>query len=234
MIPFRDNIPSRRFPIWTVAIILVNCLLFFYEFQMGYRNPRVLNRFLYQYGMVPARFLDFSEGWQAFFQYSFLSFFTSTFLHGGLLHLIGNMWYLWIFGDNVEDLMGRWRFPLFYLTCGWIAGWMHLFFNAGSPLPSIGASGAIAGVLGAYLVSYPRARILTLVPIFFFLQIIELPAIIVLGFWFLIQFFNGTAAIVIASETSGGVAWWAHIGGFIAGIFLVKIFSSGRSRAYYA
>ena len=155
---------------------------------------------------VPARFLDYSAGPMPLFRFSFLSFFTSMFLHGGFLHIIGNMWYLWVFGDNVEDRLGRFRFPIFYLVCGLIAGGMHLLFNSGSHLPSIGASGAIAGVLGAYLVSFPRARILTLIPIFIFIQIIELPAVLVLGFWFLIQFFNGTASIVMSSETAGGVA----------------------------
>ncbi len=228
MIPFRDNIPSRRFPVWTLSLIVINCAVFAYELQLGYKSPRALNSFLYRYGMVPSLFLDFSHGPVGAIHHSFFTFFSSIFLHGGFLHLIGNMWYLWIFGDNVEDRMGRIRFPLFYITCGLIAGWMHLLFNHGSNVPSIGASGAIAGVLGAYLVTFPHARILTLVPIFIFLQIIELPAVIVLGFWFLIQFFNGTAAIVSASETTGGIAWWAHIGGFIAGMFLIRQFSLRR------
>jgi len=225
MFPFRDNIPSRRFPIWTILLIFINCAVFIYQLQLGYLSPHALKKFIYEYGVVPARFLDYSEGPINLFRFSFLPFITSMFLHGGFLHIIGNMWYLWVFGDNVEDRMGRFRFPVFYITCGLIGGWMHQLFNSGSNLPSIGASGAIAGVLGAYLVSFPRARILTLVPIFIFIQIIELPAVLVLGFWFLIQFFNGTASIVMSSQTAGGVAWWAHIGGFVAGIFLVRAFS---------
>ncbi len=228
MIPFRDNIPSRRFPIWTVLLIVINIAVFLYQLQLGYTRPRALKLFIYSYGIVPERFLDLSHGFASMIRYSFIPFFTSMFLHGGFMHIIGNLWYLWVFGDNVEDRLGRVRFPVFYLACGLIAGWMHQVFNAGSSLPSIGASGAIAGVLGAYLISFPKARILTLVPIFIFIQIIELPALLVLGFWFLIQFFNGTASIVLSSETAGGVAWWAHIGGFVAGMMLVGVFAPSR------
>src|SRR6185295_4203448 len=160
---------------------------------------------------------------------------TAMFLHGGWLHLIGNMWYLWIFGDNIEDRLGHVTYLLFYLLCGLGAGIVHTFFNAESVLPSVGASGAIAGVLGAYVISYPFARVVTLVPIFIFVQIIEIPALIVLGFWFVMQLFTGTAALATTSANNGGVAWWAHIGGFVIGIILVSIFPrKDRPRYDYA
>jgi hypothetical protein len=146
------------------------------------------------------------------------------FLHGGWLHLIGNMWYLWIFGDNVEDRLGHFPFFIFYLLSGIGAGIVHTILNANTFVPTIGASGAIAGVLGAYLVSYPFARVLTLVPIFVFIQVIEIPAMIVLGFWFVIQFFSGAAALATAGPNSGGVAWWAHVGGFVIGMVLIGLF----------
>lgn len=220
MIPFRDNIPSRRFPIWTVTIIAVNALVFLYEISLP---SRYLDQLIFHFGLIPARFLDLSDGFTSGIRSSTVPFFTSIFLHAGWMHLIGNMWYLWIFGDNVEDRLGRPRFIFFYLACGVLASLTHFLFNPDSLLPSVGASGAIAGVLGAYLVTFPRARVLTLLPIFIFWQIIELPAMLVLGFWFLMQLLSGTATIALSSQTSGGVAWWAHIGGFLAGIFLMKV-----------
>ena len=159
-------------------------------------------------------------------------FFTSMFLHGGWLHLIGNMWYLWIFGDNIEDRLGHFTYLLFYLLCGLGAGVVHTVLNANTTVPSIGASGAIAGVLGAYVVSYPFARVLTLIPIFIFLQVIEIPAVIVLGLWFVMQFLYGTASLALTGPNAGGVAWWAHVGGFIIGILLVGLFPRKDRRAY--
>lgn len=225
MIPFRDNIPSRTFPIWTVTLIVVNAVIFIYEVTLP---ERYLNQFIFQFGMVPARFLDLSEGPIALARNSTMPFFTSMFLHAGWMHLIGNMWYLWIFGDNVEDRLGHGRYLFFYLTCGILAGWTHLIFNLNSEMPSVGASGAIAGVLGAYLVTFPRARILTLLPIFVFWQIIELPAVLVLGVWFLMQLLSGTAAIAMSTQTAGGVAWWAHAGGFLSGMVLMKALQPRR------
>jgi membrane associated rhomboid family serine protease len=140
------------------------------------------------------------------------------------MHLIGNMWYLWIFGDNVEDRLGHFTYLIFYLACGLGAGIVHTIVNYDTRIPSVGASGAIAGVLGAYVVSYPSAKVLTLLPIFIFIQIIEIPALIVLGFWFVMQFFNGAAALATTSATAGGVAWWAHIGGFVLGMILIVMF----------
>jgi len=146
------------------------------------------------------------------------------FLHGGWLHLIGNMWYLWIFGDNVEDRRGHGRFLVFYLLAGLGAGFIHTGVNYYVVIPSVGASGAIAGVLGAYLLLHPFARVTTLIPIFFFWQIVEIPAVIVLGLWFLMQFLSGTSALSVADATAGGLAWWAHIGGFLVGMVLLAVF----------
>src|SRR4030095_16922023 len=219
MIPFRDNIPSRSFPIITVFIILLNVFGFLYELALG----RYLERFLFHYGVVPAFVFAWPQS-DLPLAAVFVPFFTSMFLHGGWLHLIGNMWCLWIFGDNVEDRLGHFTFLLFYVLCGLGAGIVHTILNYYSDVPSIGASGAIAGVLGAYVVSYPGARVLTLVPIFIFIQFIEIPALIVLGFWFIMQFFYGAAALAAATANTGGVAWWAHVGGFLLGMILVGLF----------
>ena len=217
MIPFRDNIPSRTFPIVTVLIIVANVLVFLFELSL---SPRTLQQFMAAFGVVPAAVFAWPLSHEPI-SVLIVPFIASMFMHGGWLHLIGNMWYLWIFGDNVEDRLGHFRFLVFYLLCGIGAGIVHTVFYAGSTIPSVGASGAIAGVLGAYIVSYPFARVLTLVPIFFFIQIIEIPAIIVLGIWFLVQFFEGTASLAVTtSANTGGVAWWAHIGGFVIGIVL--------------
>jgi len=220
MIPFRDNIPSRSTPVITVAIIAVNVVAFLYELTLG----RSLERFMELYGVVPALVFAWPQS-DLPFTAIVIPFITSMFLHGGWLHLFGNMLYLWIFGDNVEDRLGHFPFLIFYLLCGVGAGIVHTIFNASSFVPSIGASGAIAGVLGAYVVSYPFARVLTLVPIFVFFQVIEIPALIVLGFWFVMQLFSGTAALATTtSASSGGVAWWAHVGGFVIGMVLVGLF----------
>src|SRR6266481_9685018 len=221
MIPFRDNIPSRTFPLINISIIVTNVLVFFYELSLGGRG---LDRLITHYGVVPAAVLAWPRSDLALGAVV-IPFFTSMFLPGGWLHLIGNMWYLWIFGDNVEDRLGHFSYLIFYLLCGVGAGIAHTVLNAGTTVPSVGASGAIAGVLGAYVVSYPFARVLTLVPIFIFLQVIEIPALVVLGFWFIMQFFSGTAALTTSTNaSSGGVAWWAHVGGFVIGIILVGLF----------
>ena len=218
MIPFRDNIPSRSFPLINITIILANVIVFFYELSQG----RHLERFIMQHGVVPAAVFAWPETNLPIGAIA-LPFFTSMFLHAGWLHLIGNMWYLWIFGDNIEDRLGHFNYLIFYLLCGFGAGIVHTIFNYAVKVPSIGASGAIAGVLGAYLVSYPFARVLTLVPVFFFF-VIEIPAIIVLGCWFVMQFLYGATALASPVATTGGVAWWAHVGGFIVGMFLVGLF----------
>src|SRR2546423_4276562 len=200
MIPLRDVIPSRTTPYITVTIIVLNALAWLFEVSL----PRdVLNQFLTQYGVVP-RYL------------SAPTFITSMFLHGSWMHVIGNMWYLWIFGDNVEDRLGHGRFIVFYLLCGIAAAIGQIAIDPLSTLPTIGASGAIAGVMGAYFVLYPHSRVLTLIPLFIFWEIIELPAIMLLGFWFLMQLFSaGTVAITANTHGGGGVAFMAHLAGFL-------------------
>jgi membrane associated rhomboid family serine protease len=208
MIPLRDIIPSRTTPYVTVSLIALNALVFFYQLSLG---PAV-EEFVLYYGLVPAAF-------------SWITVLTSMFLHGGFLHFAGNMLYLWIFGDNVEDRMGHGRFTVFYILCGTAAALAQTVTDPSSVIPMVGASGAIAGVMGAYFVLYPRSRILTLVPIFFFIQLIEVPAIFFLGIWFLMQFLSGVGSIATATgEPGGGIAFWAHVAGFAAGIGAVGIF----------
>jgi len=220
MFPIRDNVPSRTFPIVTVGLIVVNVLVFVVEF-VGLDRAGMIN-FTTRFGLVPAALTAYFSGEPIGAGRAVLPLITSVFLHGGFIHLLGNMWYLWIFGDNVEDRLGHTRFLLFFLLCGIIGNLAHYAFNSGSPIPAIGASGAVAGVLGVYLISYPGARILVLLP-FFFLYFTELPALVVLGFWIVLQFFNGAASVVY-SQATGGVAWWAHIGGFFGGMLIFRIF----------
>jgi membrane associated rhomboid family serine protease len=215
VIPLRDVIPSRTTPYITITIILLNALAWLYEVSMP---ERVLTRFLYVYGVVPAAF-------------SPATLVTSMFLHGSWTHVIGNMWYLWIFGDNVEDRVGHGRFVIFYLLCGIAAGLGQVAIDPSSALPTIGASGAIAGVMGAYFVLYPHSRVLTLIP-WIFLQIVELPAIVLLGFWFLMQLLNAGAIAVTASTQGGGVAFAAHVVGFLFGVVAVFFFRR-RDRDYW-
>ena len=230
MFPIRDDVPSRTFPAVTVGLIVINVLIFFFELALGSRGLRA---FVASYGMVPGYVTAFARGGDVSAGQAFFPFFSSMFLHGGWIHLIGNMWYLWIFGDNVEDRLGHFRFLIFYIVCGIVANVGHYAFNATSGVPAIGASGAVAGVLGAYLISYPRARILTVVPLFLFIHFIELPALIVLGFWFILQFLNGAASVVMSTAT-GGVAWWAHIGGFIGGILIFMLFRPRPKVLYWS
>ncbi len=218
MIPIRDRNPSGTFPYVTIGIIIVNIFIFLYELSLGSN----LEVFLKQYGVIPYNVKHYYQTSDLTFIKTFFPFISSTFLHGGFIHLIGNMWFLWIFGDNIEDKLGHFKYLGFYILCGIIASSVHVFFNSRAEIPCIGASGAIAAVLGAYMVTFPRARVITIVPIFFFLQIIELPAVVVLGFWFFIQFFSGAVSIT-ASTSGSGVAWWAHAGGFVSGIILFYI-----------
>ena len=222
MIPIRDRNPSGTFPFVTVSIIALNILVFLFELSMG----QGLDSFLFQFGVVPIKVYYSTDIPGSNIINTYFPFLSFMFLHGGFVHLIGNMWYLWIFGDNVEDRLGRVKFIIFYLICGIGSAIVHVYFNSQSEVPCVGASGAIAGVLGAYMVTFPRARVLVLIPLFIVWQTIELPAIIVLGFWFLIQFFSGTASI--SSTHGGGVAWWAHIGGFVLGVILIKLFPKSR------
>lgn len=226
MIPLRDNIPSVNLPAVNYMIIAVNFAVF--VFEMTY--PGNLNEFILQYGLVPARFsvpefaAHFTFGEQAFSLFSFM------FLHGSMLHLIGNMWFLYIFGDNVEDRLGSVRYLVFYLLCGWASGLFHVITNFYSEMPTIGASGAVAGVMGAYLISFSKSRIITLIPILFIPYFVEIPSPFFLGFWVFFQFLSAA----ITDSATSGVAWWAHIGGFGAGIVFLKVFllvpESGMSR----
>jgi membrane associated rhomboid family serine protease len=216
MIPIRDAIRSKNFPAVNFTIIGLNIIVFLWQLAQG---PH-LQEALHLYGIVPLRYHEpeLSAHFTTFQQY--LPFLTSMFLHGGFLHIIMNMWFLYIFGDNIEDRLGHIRYLIFYLFCGVAAGLVHLFTNWNSNIPTIGASGAISGVMGAYLLLYPRSRIMTLIPIFFFFQFVEIPAFIFLGYWILIQLFSAS----LTPRNIGGVAIWAHIGGFLTGLIFIKIF----------
>lgn len=220
MLPLQDNIPTRRLPIVTWVIILLNVLVFLYELLLDAGGQ--LDASLQSLGVIPALVTA-----NPFAFATVRRVLTSMFTHGGLMHIASNMLYLWIFGNNVEDALGRFRFILFYLICGAAAVATQVFFSPHSMVPMIGASGAIAGVLGAYLLLYPRARVRTLVFFGYFARIADLSALWVLGLWFVLQFFNGLLALGVAADT-GGVAVWAHVGGFLAGILLVRPFLLGR------
>ncbi|WKZ41306.1 MAG: rhomboid family intramembrane serine protease [Anaerolineales bacterium] len=216
MFPLYDTVRSRRFPIINWMLVLLNGLVFYYELTLGETE---LHRFILDWGLVPAQLaLDSTESW--------LRILSSMFLHGGWFHIISNMWILIIFGDNIEDRMGSMRYLIFYLLSGTAAALMQAFLYPTSNIPMVGASGAIAGVLGAYLVLYPRARIASIVPIVFIFTIIELPALIFLGFWFVSQLFQGWLAL--GGADMSGVAWWAHIGGFVFGLLMVRLFARRR------
>jgi len=216
MIPLRDTISSKNYPVANTAIIGLNVLVYMIQLAHGGQAEQ----FVYIYGLVPARYsvphiaAYFSTAQQLF---SLLSF---MFLHGGFWHLLGNMWSLYIFGDNIEDRLGSLRYLLFYLLCGLTSGLTHVLLNLNSNVPTIGASGAIAGVMGAYFMLFPKSRILTLIPILFIPFFIEIPAYFFLGFWLLLQFLSAAGS----SGSAGGIAWWAHIGGFISGMILLKLF----------
>lgn len=258
MIPIRDTLRSRRFPVVTVTLIVINLLAFLYQGYLqtqppllndgiawqdeglsppgldvdAYRTHRLSggdpslypvsagDHLITQYALIPAELLRGKDLPPAIPIPLWLTVLTSMFLHGGFMHLVGNMLYLWIFGDNVEDAMGPIRFLLFYLLCGVAAALAQIAVDPGSAIPLIGASGAIAGVLAAYFMLFPYARVLTLIPIFFFLRLISVPAVFLLGFWFLLQVISGAGSL----GSGGGVAWFAHIGGFLAGAMLVFLF----------
>ncbi len=212
MIPIRDENPTHIFPIVTYLLIALNILVFIFQTLMGQANES----FVYQFALIP---VELSSN---FSLESISNIFTSMFMHAGLAHIGGNMLYLWIFGDNVEDRLGSVRYLIFYILGGFIASLAHIITNPSSQVPTVGASGAIAAVLGAYLVLYPRQRVLTLIPLGFFLRLTMLPASLVLGVWFLLQFFQGV--MTIGGPDVGGVAFWAHIGGFVSGVLLAQIF----------
>src|SRR5580704_9312579 len=220
MIPIRDDTPRFSTPFVTYFIIALNTVVFLFELSVGGHGHRALNSLMYHFGVVPLHFERALTGASSVsLSGSFLPLLTSMFLHASWLHLIGNMWFLWIFGDNIEDYLGHFTYLLFYLVSGVAAALAYIALDAGSNVPTVGASGAIAGVMGAYFVLYPRARVLTWFPPFF---IFHLPAWVMLGYWFVYQFLSGTATSLGAdNQNMGGVAFWAHVGGFIAGIVLI-------------
>ena len=218
MIPIRDTIRSRNYPIVNVTLIAINVAVFL--LQPG--NVSELQHFALTYGPVPARYTVDTISQYFSFGQQVVSLFSFMFLHGGFWHLVVNMWFLYIFGDNVEDKLGPIRYLAFYLLCGWASALTHVFFNLHSQVPIIGASGAIAGVMGAYFILYPRARVLTLIPIIIIPYFIEIPAFFFLAIWFAIQFFSATLSGTIGG---GGIAWWAHVGGFVSGIIFLGLFS---------
>lgn len=224
MIPLRDNLRSHSIPFMTILLIAANCYVFYQEISI---NERSLMLMIRQYGLIPSQLIEaLNAGSMALANY--LPIFSNLFLHGGWLHIIGNMWYLWIFGDNVEDWLGRINFFAFYMVCGLIANISHTLLDPFSTVPVIGASGAVSGILGAYLILYPGAKVKTLVPIFIFLQIFEIPATLFLGFWFFLQLKSGALA-----SAGSNIAWWAHVGGFLAGMILIKIFPCRCKRSYF-
>ena len=207
MFPLRDTQPSYSRPVVTVLLIVVNILVFLFEFSL---DPYTRNAFIAQYGLVPDRF-------------GLTNIVTSMFLHGGWLHVLSNMWFLWVFGDNIEDILGHGKYLLFYLACGAAAAVTQVIFSLGSHVPMVGASGAIAGVMGAYMVKFPRSRVLSLVFIVFFITTVEIPAWLMLIYWFLMQLFSGVGSIGYTQASRGGTAFFAHVGGFLAGIALVNL-----------
>ncbi len=215
MIPIRDVNPTHRVPVAMLAIIVVNVVVFLLE--LGVEAQGQLAAFFDQWAVVPAQLISRPET-------EFFTPFTAMFLHGGWSHLLGNMLYLWIFGDNIEDQLGVGRFLIFYFVCGLAATVAQLVIDPTSPIPMLGASGAIAGVLGGYLVLFPQVRVVTLIPIVIYFRMAHIPAYIVLGFWFVLQLFNGAAALATVQMQTGGVAFFAHIGGFVAGLLLVRLF----------
>jgi membrane associated rhomboid family serine protease len=216
MIPIRDQIKPRRTPIINYLLIAVNIIVFMLQWSAGANQESMV----YEFALIPASFsdgIDLSE---------IRDVFTSMFMHAGLMHLLGNMLYLWIFGDNVEDAMGHFKYLLFYLAGGFVASIAHIFINPSSQIPTVGASGAIAAALGAYLVLYPQSRVATFIPLGFFMTLRMLPASIVLIMWFVLQLFNGV--LTLGDADVGGTAFWAHIGGFVFGAFIALFFRGKR------
>ena len=220
MIPIRDQIPTRRVPVVNYLLIAANILVFILMWLAGSNQEALIN----EYAMIPAQVtagLDLGD---------IADIFTSMFMHGGIAHIAGNMLYLWIFGDNVEDAMGHGKYLFFYLTGGVVASLAHILTNPGSQLPTVGASGAIAAVLGAYLILYPQSRVQTIIPLGYFMRITVVPASIVLGLWFVLQLFSGFLSL--GGPDVGGVAFWAHIGGFVTGVVLAKLLAGQRRPEY--
>ena len=232
MIPIRDDTPRFSKPYVTYFLIALNTVVFLYELTLPARN---LDGLMYLFGVVPTSVRAMLHGVEGINPATALvPILTSMFLHASWLHLIGNMWVLWIFGDNIEDYLGHFKYLVFYILAGIAASLAHIALNSHSRIPSVGASGAIAGVMGAYFVLYPRAKVLTLVPLIVFFTFWWLPAWIVLGYWILIQAISGAAtAIAYSNQTAGGIAFWAHVGGFAAGILMIKLFPERAHRVRY-
>jgi len=212
MIPLKDDNPRSVIPFLTISFIVINVVVFFFEIKYGLKNV------VYTYGAIPSQIMAGEN---------LKTLFTSMFLHGGPMHLIGNMLYLWIFGDNVENYLGHGKFIFFYFVCGLAAVFAHILLGGISETPMVGASGAISGVLGAYLIKYPKARVLVLIPIFYFITIRAIPAVFVLGLWFVMQLFSGLSSL---GYQGGGVAFWAHVGGFVAGAGLIYLLPGSKRR----
>jgi membrane associated rhomboid family serine protease len=231
MIPLRDDHPSGSVPFVTVGLIALNVLVFLYQASIGFgANPRAAEAFIFEFGVVPCRVTG-SCAVSGAFPHPVATIFTSMFLHGGLFHIAGNMLYLWIFGDNVEDTLGHGRFLAFYILAGLVAALSQIAIHPGSRIPMVGASGAVSGVLGAYLLLFPYANVLVLVIFGFFVRFVRWPALIVLGLWIVVQFVNGlitASASAVGGEVTGGTAWFAHIGGFLAGFVLLFLMRPRR------
>ena len=219
MFPLWDDLPTKKFPLITVAIIVLNTIVYLYEASLGEK----FTQFIYAMGLIPFEITHHIDLLPTSPSIIYLTIFTSMFMHGSIIHLLGNMLFLWIFGNNVEEYLGRVNFIIFYLVCGLSAAFTQIFFNPNSTMPMVGASGAIAGVLGAYLLLYPRARVTTVIIFGFFIRLIKIPAVVVLSFWIIYQFLYGISSLAVKTG-EGGVAWFAHIGGFIGGIILIKLF----------
>ncbi len=231
MLPLRDTVRSKGFPFINWVLIGLNALVFLYELSLSVPE---FDRLVMNFGLVPARLHLTNLALLLESPLPVITLFTHMFLHGGWLHFLSNMWILYIFGDNVEDRMGSGRYLVFYLLAGLAAAFSQALIDPASRIPSIGASGAIAGVLGAYLLMFPTARVITLIPFFFLPWFVEIPALAYLGFWFVSQLFSGLTALALPHATSmGGVAWWAHIGGFVFGMLLYRLFIPRRPPVYY-
>ena len=217
MFPLRDDAPRTGFPTVTLGLIAINVAVFFYQASLFFEAPRAEEAFVMAFGAVPAK-VSLALAGKAPLAAGLLPVLTSMFLHGGLMHIAGNMWFLWIFGDNVEDELGHVPYLAFYLFCGVLAAMAHYVTAPYSTIPTVGASGAISGVMGAYMMRFPFARITTLIPLFVIFTTVELPALVMLVYWFVIQFVSGAAEM---GMEGGGVAWWTHIGGFVAGAALI-------------
>jgi membrane associated rhomboid family serine protease len=231
MIPLRDDQPTFSTPFINYFLIALNSLIYLWELSVEMQSPRALNAFVLQFGLVPRHAVAIVTGHSHLgLAAAIVPIFTSMFLHASFMHVAGNMLFLWIFGDNVEDFLGHFKYLVFYLTSGVAAALTQILVNPSSRLPTVGASGAIAGVLGAYFILYPRARVLVWFPPIFLFHV---PAWLMLGYWFLYQFFSGTVTVIAETAQQGGVAFWAHIGGFAAGVILIKVFPERPHRYRY-